>query len=276
MLNDIFSAASANFANQFAGNLASSLFGGGGDSHSKIFKRQQAWTRYYDLEGPAWKMHGLRNAGLNPILAAQNGFNTGTQQAGGSSGVSTKAEITTAKAAQAVAAAQTRNLKADTKLKESQTSKTEAETLKVDAERWNIIEDTHLKTELKMQARVNINKIKNEAIKIAEETNVAIASVDEIRKRIQVAHSQLKINDQQLQEMFARFPGLLVQKEISKTMYYKIMKYVEVALPTVNSASGLIGALGIATNAKKFLKSNDVDLRTPKLGKGGKPIWQKQ
>ena len=250
-----------NLANtgSFLGGVSSAVgaLTGGGDSHSKIAKRNQAWTQHYDLHGTKWKVQGLRNAGLNPILAASGGLNPNSSVAASANNVKreTKSEVVSSRAHSALAAAQITNIKKDTELKEAQKDLTNNQTTKVSVEKWNISEDTRLKQKLQDKTLQDIELIKQQALKVAEERKVAVATQEEIRNRILKLKSETHINDQTLKEMFTRFPGLLVEEQIDRSTYGEISRWVNRALPTAKAASAVLGAIGIFRNFNKLGKN---------------------
>lgn len=231
-------------------------FGGGGDSHSKIFKRQQTWHREQLLNNPGWAVNGLRNAGLNPILAVKNGVsNTATQPP--IPQIDTESTTTSARAAAVRAGKEAALLEAQKDKLKAETGKIHEETATETVRRWNIEADTQLKGELKQKTLSQIQQIKNDAWLKAQQRNVAVATEDEIRQRILNLKSKMKLNDQQLQEMFARFPGLLVEKKIDESTYGELLRWVDRSLPSINSASGALGAIGIFRNFKKRLGKDE-------------------
>lgn len=240
-----------------AGSLAGALgLGKGGDSHSKIAKRQQAWTREYALAGPSWNVEGLRRAGLNPILAAKEGLSPNSAVAASANNVrrETDSDVRASSAQSAMAMANIKNIHEDTKLKKAETANVKNDTILKTYQQWNIEADTQLKTELKQKTIKEVQKIVADTILTAATTEVQLNTVQEIKQRVINLKQTLKIDEQHLREMMAKYPALLVQKEISETEYYKIMKYIEVSLPTVNSASGALGAIGIYRKGKDMFK----------------------
>lgn len=103
-------------------NSAKSLFGGGGSSEGDSMKRQVAWQQYSAQVMPKMQVAGLREAGLNPMLAVANGISA-PPPVTSSPGKDT--ELATAKQ---LAAATTANQLAQAKLYTSQAENVEADT----------------------------------------------------------------------------------------------------------------------------------------------------
>lgn len=270
----IGSAISAGLTSGLSGGISSavgSLFGGKGGS-SKAMKRADAINVANYKHRYQWATQDLRKAGLNPILAVSGGGGLAGSSGPNTSGmpqIDTESSLTSARAAKNLSDAQIRNIHEDTKLKEAQKELTQNQTSKVSVEKWNISEDTRLKQKLQDKTLEEINLIKNQALKVAAEKDVAIMTKDEIAERILKIRSELKLNDQQLREMLARFPGLLVEKEIDETTYGEVLRYVNRVLPAVNSASGAVGAIGLFRRFKDVGKGNLlIDKSTGEVLKG--------
>ena len=236
------------------GSAISGLFGGGKGSSSKQIKRQIASTQHLRRTHHQDNVYSLRRAGLNPILSATQGPPAGGQAPMAATDSDSQARTSTAQAY--LAHTQAENIKKDTELKEAQKHKTVAEAGKVDAEKINIQADTELKKVLKPKTLAEIQLIRQDALKSEAHTFESYASQREIAQRVRNLKVVLKLKDQELKHLLTKYPGLLIEKEIDQTAYAELLRYVNRALPTVNSASGALGAIGIF---KKFrgLKKGD-------------------
>lgn len=109
---------------------AKSLFDGGGGSEGSSMKKQYAWNMYSAQQAalnlPRYQVKGLRNAGLNPMLALGMGGNMPSSSSHPiTSSPGKDADIATAKA---LAAATTANQAAQAKLYNTQAENVQADT----------------------------------------------------------------------------------------------------------------------------------------------------
>lgn len=168
----------------------------------------------------------LRAAGLNPILSAKYGGSSTpsgvTSGGASSSGAMAKMQdiITPAVAAyhsarQATAQvantrAGTANLGADTKLKNSQRVKN--------------FEDANLSVEKRFSEQVGRRNISLQAKKIIMETR-------NIKLRLKVLKTELRLNQQRFREMLLKFPVLKTDAKIEAHTYGQILRWAGKLLP---------------------------------------------
>ena len=254
MSSGFFTDALSSAASAGVSSAVASAFGG---SSAREARRARKFAYEFDANKHHRNVADLRQAGLNPILSATTGANPASSPPNIQAKADTPADKIKAASTARQVHAQIENIKKDTQLKEQQIAKTAGETAKIAAEKINIEADTQLKRVLKPKTLAEIQKIRQDALKSEAETFQSYATQREIAQRIELLKTKVGLNDQQLKEMLTRFPGLLVEQKIDESTYGEMLRWMDRALPAINSASGALGAIGIFKNFKSLKRNKD-------------------
>lgn len=224
--------------------------------------------RFNEMDKYSYNVTGLRNAGLNPILAAK-GFQSGNSNNQPVTGVADKAQRDAVKVNKQLANLHSAKLASEVNLNNAAAQKNKAEASQAPSKIENFQADTQMKKQLGEQAASNISLNIDKGIAANAQANKDNASESEIRQRINNLKQEFQLTGKQIEKISAELPGMLVDAEIDKTAYAKIIKYINRALPAINSASGIGGAISIYKKIDKIYnrKRPRMDLKTGELFK---------
>ena len=183
------------------------------------------------------QIEDLKKAGLNPLLSAKYG---GASSPGGSSATRPMADQKDIISPAISSALAIRQSESDIDLKDSQARLNEAK----------IMESGQQQRVLEMLATLKDAEKRHKETQIPEtEANTLLKQFQQLEtnERINVLRQTFKMNEQQLEILKTKFPGLLIEEEIDKTKWGKALRYLmrlNPFLPTTSASANLTPAKG--------------------------------
>ena len=250
------------FASSLGGSLGSAVGatafpvkGGlsGHDAHVANVAFQREQRGWYNRDIYNHRVAGLREAGLNPILAA-NSVGQGTSTASTPGATADRAALSGAKAqlkmanvATAKVAAETENIKADTNLKKGQTTESASRTkLNVEQAMESLSRQANIDQDTKLKYEQTLHEVDK---KYLTQQNINL-----MQQQVKTLQSQYKLNEAQAQKVGAELAPLLLQSDIAKSDYGRAMAYINKALPAVQTLLGGISAIGLLSKIRNLHK----------------------